>query len=120
MNPLLDYLAARGHIGRANAAKRRDVAEALGVSIREVREYAEAARNAGKFVGYSTASAAGGLFLAANDAERLELIGQIRETCLNRLRQYSALKRALANQYQRTLFPETPDQVFRRGSRFGT
>lgn len=116
MNLLVDFLNARGVHGKARAIKRKDVAAALDLSIREVREMAEAARNAGLFVAYSTDSARGGLFLAANDAERMEIVGQIRETCLKRLRQYSALKRALIGQHQRTLFPETPNEVFRRGA----
>jgi hypothetical protein len=114
MNALVVYLRTRGHLGAGNAIRRKDLADALNVSIRSIRVLAEEARNAGEFVSYSTDSEKGGLFLASTDDEKVSIVAQIRSTCQNRLRQYSALKRALLDRHQRHLFPETPDQVFQR------
>ena len=115
MNSLVEYLRTNGHFGRGKAIFRAKVAAALVVSIREIRALAEEARNAGIFVSYSTDGANGGLFIAESEAEQILIISQIRTSCLNRLRQYSALKRTFRNRNQRNLFPETVDDVFRRG-----
>ena len=115
MNQLVSYLRHNNHVGAARAIRRAALAAALQVSGRDLRRLSEEARNAGEFVAYSTRGIEGGIFLASTDDEKVAIVGQIRSTCLKRLRQYGALKRALKDQHQTRLFPETVDDVFRSG-----
>ena len=111
MNNLVKHLRDMAAIGKANALRRADIAKALDVSIRDVREMAEAARLKGEFVCYSTASN-GGLYLPMNDAEKMGQIERLRSECRRRLRQYSALLRSLVDRHQGKLFPKSVDDVF--------
>lgn len=101
---LADFLKGTGHIGKAHAIRREELARVLGVSVREVKALAESERLAGRFVCYSPDAKTGGIYLAANDAERRDLMDQIERECLRRLRQRSALKRAMTNRGQLDLF----------------
>lgn len=104
MNRLTIYLRAKGHTGEAKAIKRIDLARALGTSIREVRALAEEARLAGEFVGYSTHSRRGGIYLAETSDERMGIYRRVRAECIHRLRQHRSLRRALMNLHQGELF----------------
>ena len=111
MNVLIRFLENSGAIGKGKAMRRATIAGALGVPIREVRELAEAARLHGEFVCYSTASN-GGLYLPANDDEKMGQIARLRAECVRRLRQYSALRRGLRTQHNGRLFPRDVHEVF--------
>jgi hypothetical protein len=94
MNPLVTYLRARAHIGKARAIRRNDLAAALGISVRDVKAHAEQARLAGTAVCYSTSATNGGLYLAANEQEVEEALRKLERLALSILRERSALKRA--------------------------
>ena len=111
---LTETLKAIGAVGKAKAVKRAVLAADLGVPIREVRAQAEDARLRGEFVCYSTSNVDGGIYLAATDDERMAVIALIRNESVRRLRQYSALRRAIRGRGQGSLFPDNVDDVFRR------
>lgn len=113
MNELVGFLKANGFIGKEQAVRRAKLSAMMNLTIRAIRALAEEARNAGEFICYSTDSDGGGIFLAATDDERMKLIGKIRDECARRLRQYSALRRALRDRGQTKLFP-TAEEVFRK------
>jgi len=104
VNTLVKFLSSCGYIGKENAIVRRDVANTMCINVREVRALSEEARLAGEFIGYSTDSNRGGLYLAGSEVEREEIAQKVRRECLSRLRQYSALKRKLYGSKQLELF----------------
>lgn len=99
-NRLVDYCFEKGIVGKAQAVRRSVLAALLAVSVRDLREMAEAARLDGHFIGYSTHAVDGGIYLAGTDEEREEMFHKIRGECLGRLRQYSALKKSLRDRNQ--------------------
>lgn len=107
-NRLVMWLDINGQRGKRNAVRRVDVAAALAISIRDVRELAEESRLMADprfIVCFSTNAKNGGIYLADGADDISEMKAQVRRECLKRLRQYKALKLALAKINQRTLFP---------------
>ncbi len=100
---LSDFLRSRGCVGKDHAMPRLDVASWLGISIREVKGYAEVERLAGVPIGYSTDPKKGGLYLCDGEQEVLDLLAKIERLALSLLRERSALKRKLRENREKRL-----------------
>lgn len=101
MNKLVEFLKRNGYLGREKAIRRKDVAGWLGVSVRDVKAFAEAARLEGIPVLFSTDAKRGGIFLASGEAEIENGIDKLTRLALSLLRERSSLKRALKKRRER-------------------
>jgi hypothetical protein len=103
-NPLVMWLREQGHVGERRAIGRKDVARRMGVTVREVTGWGNSSREGaadgrfGNVVCFSKKGKEGGLFLAANDDELLEVGYRLRREGFTLMKQLKAVKRALSIQ----------------------
>lgn len=124
-NPLVMWLREHGHVGERNALGRKEVARRMGATVRDVTGWGNQSREKaadGKFgnvVCFSKKGKEGGLFLAANDDELLEVGYRLRREGFVLMKQLKAVKRALsihANQSKlykgiETVMEALPDEL---------
>lgn len=89
--------------GTDGAMKRRNISLYLGCSVRQVKKMAEAARNAGIPIGYSTDNVTGGVFLCKTPTELKAAIKRIEGLAYTLLDERRLLKNALLHMENRTL-----------------
>ena len=101
MNTLVERLKAHGNVGEARAIRRDALALRLGLTVREVKAQAEAARVLGEPVLYSTDAHSGGIYLGETEQEIEQGIAKLTRLALSLLRERSSLKRALRRSRER-------------------
>ena len=100
MNTLVESLKAHGNVGEARAIRRDALALRLGLTVREVKAQAEAARVLGEPVLYSTDAHSGGIYLGETEQEIEQGIAKLTRFARAILRERSALKRSMRARWQ--------------------
>jgi hypothetical protein len=125
LNPLQLFLKDRGHIGRANAIGRVEVARRMETSVRDVTQWGRDSRDNctdGRYfdvVCFSKDGKSGGIFLAANDDEVLAVGLRQKREAFVLLVQLKKLLRALSikghqmklEKNMKIILEATPDEV---------